>query len=655
MPTRSPLSRGLRGLLYAALALAILDGLWIGTAEWLIRSGRVGRWLALRPERFQASFGSLASPLPGVLIARGVDLRGQTERLRWQVTADRAWGFVDPFALLTRELRFTTLRGEGVAVRGYRIARADDPARRAAMPPIPPFPGPAGPPRPRRVPWSWEFPDLHLRDVREVWLEEARAEGSLSGRGGFVLRRRRDAEIFPSTLDLAEARLSLAGVPGGELTGRVRFAVAAYPYRGAGGAVILPRVDAHAAVRGTFMASRLGRHFLGAVEWIEMAGPPAPFTADLRVEEGRLRPGSSARFEPTEQEVTLFGVALVGGGEITLAATRDADGERCDVGLRFTRFEARHGTSVLMRGEGLHAELATRDMTIDGPPKDLALAFDLGRGELPDLADLGGLLPSGSTLRLSGGHGVVTGSGRASSAPHSATGKLELRLGGVDVTYSAARLRGDLRATVLLKDGDLTSRRFALGGTEIVANASAPRRRPATSKAGGRAPRCRRRRSSSASRRARMARSPSRCATPARSSRSTTRSATCPAGRSARSRSTMRTPKGSSICAPASSPCRRSRPPRRRRRGGQPEAPPRTHRRSTAVDLEGSRGRRGAQGWKADPPPAGRPRLVRETGGAAVERETLTDHTLALALSRSSGRGNPRRRVDLLERSPSPA
>ncbi len=469
MPNRAPLSRGLRAGLYALLAFAALDGVWIGTAEWLVRSGRVAGWLGHRPERFQASFESLASPLPGLLVAHGVDLRGQTERLRWQVTADRAWGFIDPFALLTRELRFITLRGEGIAVRSYRIERAEDPARRAAMPPIPPFPGPAGAPKPRRLPWSWEFPDLRVRDVREFWLEEARVEGRLSGRGGFALRRRRDAEIFPSVVDLESARVRLAGVRGGEVSGRLRFAVSPYAYRGAGGAIVLPRLDARAVVRGTFMASRLADHFLGGVSWVEMAGPPAPFVADLRIEEGHLRAGSSARFEPTEQEVTLFGVALVGGGEITLATTRDAAGERCDVALRFTRFEARDGANVLLRGQGLHAELATRDLTLDASPKDLSLAFDLGQGELPDLADLGGLLPSGSALRLSGGHGVVTGSGHASSAPHSAAGKLEMRLAGVDVAYSAARLRGEVRATVELKDGDLASRRFALGGTEIVA------------------------------------------------------------------------------------------------------------------------------------------------------------------------------------------
>lgn len=434
-----------------------------------MRSGRVARWLAHRPERFQAAFDTLASPFPCVLVGRGVVLRGQTERVRWEVRADRAWGIVDPFALLGKTLRFATLRGAGVEVRGLRIARLDG-APSAGLPPIADFPRPAGPPRPARVPWSWEFPELVVQDAREVWVEDLRLAGRLSGRGGFAFHRRREVEIRDSRLALEEARVAVAGTAAGALSGTLRFAVGRTPYHGAGAAQLGAHLDARADLRGTFEAARLGDHFLPAVPWIALSGPPAPFTARIRVEEGHLRPPTALRFTPAAQEVRVLDVALRGSGEIGLRVTRDAQGDRCDAGLRFTRFAARDDAgTVLLEGGDLRADLTTRDLRLAGPPRDLDLRFDLGHGELPDLARFASLLPATSALRLAGGRGTVRGHGAASSAPHSAEGDVEVRIDGADVAYATARLHGDLRLAAKLRDGDLTSRVFTLDGTEITA------------------------------------------------------------------------------------------------------------------------------------------------------------------------------------------
>src|SRR3972149_2699073 len=113
LPRRVP--RGGRALFFAGMGLLCLEAAYLLGARWWLGSEGLTTRLNRRPERFQLLWSTATSPWPGLLRARGVELRVQTGSVQWWMTADKAWATVDLFALARRQLRFTTPRARGGA------------------------------------------------------------------------------------------------------------------------------------------------------------------------------------------------------------------------------------------------------------------------------------------------------------------------------------------------------------------------------------------------------------------------------------------------------------------------------------------------------------------------------------------------------------
>ena len=488
-----------RSLLYLLAGLLLGELVYVGAFEWAAQSGRLAEWVNRRPEKFQMEWRVAHSYLPFHVRLEGLDLSVRSPRLEWRLRCDSASGWIPPAPLLTRRLRV-----EGAALDGAQFGlrrRADaapaaapaDPAAalaalapsaaRAAsalradlLPPVPAFAAAApgeSPRRSRRVAWSFEFPRVAATRIREIWLQELRVTGELQGRGGFAIRRRKEAEVSASRIEVRHGTATLGGQPLGQnLLGALGFSTAPYAYREHRGLAALPFLDATTTLAGDLTAAPLLRRYLARAPWLELDDSPAPFTAQLELRHGAFAAGSHLHTERAVQAIRFFGFEAKGTSQLSFDVRPAGATDQAEVVLREDDFELRRtaGAAAVAAGSGLVVRAWTRDLRPNGLPNDGHLAIDLGEAHLLDLAGFSDLLPPSAGLTLAGGRGSVRGVFEAdlgASGPGSANGTVGATITEAAMISNGVRFTGTLRLDVPIVSHDLAGRVFDLAGTHL--------------------------------------------------------------------------------------------------------------------------------------------------------------------------------------------
>ncbi len=206
-----------RSALYLLAGLLLGELFYVGAFEWVARSGRLEHWVNRRPDKVHFAFREAHSWFPFRVALEGLDLAVQTPHLQWRLQCDEVTGWIAPAPLLARRLRVESAIATGVEF-GLR-RRADSPqeaaGRAALLPPIPAFPlaGTPPPPRPLRPAWNFEFPRVRATGVRRLWIEQARLTGAMRAEGGFAIRRRTEAEVERSQLEIIGHVVPTASTP----------------------------------------------------------------------------------------------------------------------------------------------------------------------------------------------------------------------------------------------------------------------------------------------------------------------------------------------------------------------------------------------------------------------------------------------------------
>jgi len=479
-------------VLLAGLALGEL--FYVGAFEWVARSGQLAQWINRRPDKAQFLFRSAHSWFPFRVTLAGVDLSVQTPRLQWRLRCERASGWIAPAPLLARRLRVESATISDAEF-GLRL-RADTPqeaaAREAFLPPIAAFPltGTPALPRPLRPAWNFEFPRLTATRVRSVWLEQLRLTGDLRATGGFAIRRRTEAEVGHSRLEIATGTLELAGAPLAQaLHGALAFSTVPYAYREHRGFAALPFLDSSATLSGEIFAAPLLRSYLARAPWLEFEDSATAFDAALEMRRGALVPGSHLHTEKASRTLRFFGFEASGTALLNFDVLRDATGGRADLAVGFDDFALRRSAAGLpvVGGSGLTLLATTRDLRASGLPDDARIRIDLGDARLLDLAGFSDLLPPSAALELAGGKGEVHGQFEAelgAGEAGSARGSLSARITQAALISNGARFSGAVALDVPITSRDLAGRRFDLAGTRVEltgftgpgeANATGPR------------------------------------------------------------------------------------------------------------------------------------------------------------------------------------
>ncbi len=483
-----------RSALYLLAGLLLGELFYVGAFEWAARSGQLEQWINRRPDKAQLTFRNAHSWFPFRVSLAGVDLSVQTPRLQWRLRCERASGWISPAPLLGRRLRVESATISGAEF-GLR-RRADSPqeaaARAALLPPIAAFPLTGTPllPRPVRPAWNFEFPRLEALQVRTVWLEQLRLTGEMRAAGGFAIRRRIEAEVESSRLEVTAGILELAGAPLAQgLQGALTFSAIPYAYREHRGLEALPYLDSSATLAGEIFAAPLLRSYLARAPWLEFEDSATAFDAALEMRRGVLVGGSHLHTEKASRTLRFFGFEASGTALLNFDVRRDATGGHADLAVGFDDFELRRSAAgpPVVGGSGLTLLATTRDLRASGLPDDATIRIDLGEARLLDLAGFSDLLPPSAGLALAGGQGEVHGQLEAelgAGEAGSASGSLSARITQAALISNGARFSGAVALDVPITSRDLAGRRFDLAGTRVEltgfagpgeANATGPR------------------------------------------------------------------------------------------------------------------------------------------------------------------------------------
>ncbi len=105
--------------------------------------------------------------------------------------------------------------------------------------------------------------------------------------GGFAIRRRSEAEVASSRLEVTAGTLELAGAPLAQgLQGALTFSTAPYAYREHRGLEALPFLDSSATLSGEILAGPLLRSYLARAPWLDFEDSATAFDATLEMRRG---------------------------------------------------------------------------------------------------------------------------------------------------------------------------------------------------------------------------------------------------------------------------------------------------------------------------------------------------------------------------------
>ncbi len=268
------------------LAVLLLTGVYLLAVNLFLNSPLAPWAFNRRPHRFQIHWSSAWTVWPGLVHTRGLKVEGWRPNVAWSITAERARGWIDLGALSNKTFRIRELQGEEVrstVIRRKGIGKPDPPRRPGAQ-------------RSRRQPWSMSFEGIILDHVREFRFNDFRLTGDGRAEGAFWFVLGGDFRLDPSKVRLPAAQIGWGSgtlAQGVDLTAEASLG----PYR----------VRDHVGLKGfDFLSGTLKAQGgqVSELPFLDRAGlpggngrKPGALTADLRVEQGRLTPGS--RFDVT--------------------------------------------------------------------------------------------------------------------------------------------------------------------------------------------------------------------------------------------------------------------------------------------------------------------------------------------------------------------
>ncbi len=453
------------------LGLAGANWLYVSAAERWLASPGLSSMLNRRPERFHISWRAAESPYPGWLVLRDLHLAGRTRRSRWSLHADEVEGALSLPSLLRRHLVFRSVTASGVAVRIARIPPPGDPPVAGQPETVPEFPQSpeqfetakrANAKRPR---WTIELPSVAFERVRELWLERWRLEGPMTAHGGLRLRLGRDAQVFPTRLDLLDSGLTVSGRPAGtHLRGSVSAYTSPYAPRRERGWAAVKHVSGDLRLAGRLHSLEFLLGLMPEVPWLSIEGGDGSLRARLRLSQGKLGSGSSAEIRTHAATVNFLDYQAQGKAVLSWQVGRDrmsgeANLARCEI-------RRRGAAGPYARAEKLRLAFSSRDLELDGRLSDLSGVAELPRAEVPDLRYYNAYLPAGSGLAITGGRGVLNSrlTLESSGKTH---GRVLLSADDLAATGRGLTVRGRCRFDAALASANLKSRRFELDGSTV--------------------------------------------------------------------------------------------------------------------------------------------------------------------------------------------
>ncbi len=440
------------------------------------------RTINRKPEKFLIEWQRAWSIVPGRVEVRGLRIRSQNGVVQWQASLDRAQVPVALHRLMSRSFRATAVQGSGLTFnlrKRLDAIESESPKRAAQLrEDAPEIPGLFNPPSPRpeelpRPPasspgWRIELEDLHVDDVREVWIDSARLTGSGELHADFDLTVRERLELSGSNLRFQNAELELGGDDAAADVGLdLALTIAPLVPGRDSGKRALAFLSGAVTVSGNISGLTALDSLFGGAGWLTTSAS-GRLDATAIVELGELRPGTRLAIDTDEISVGFAGNQVSGRGTVRSAIagqepTLETEIDLDRVELQRVGADRPHARDAHFRYTGRSSRLQLSDK----PFTDLHSRLELEGARVDDLSVYDDYLLSANSIGLSGGPAFLSGHLEASAVDGRASGELSLDATRLRATVGDVRLAGRLALDVRLGSARLDERRYDLSGSVL--------------------------------------------------------------------------------------------------------------------------------------------------------------------------------------------
>jgi hypothetical protein len=399
-------------------------------------------------------------PLESDVRASGIRIEaGSGATMR--VTFDRATGRIDLAGLLSRRIDFDGLRADGVSA---RMILAKAPATR----------------KDRNSSWAVRIAGLRLNQIREIALGDDLLAGDAQADAAFSYRPDGTLAVQRLALTMPAGRFQIgAEMVAQALSLRLDARLDPFLLGQGSGLAVLRSVSGAAGLRARISTLGFLQPYLRKIPWLTLEGQGL-LSGDVRLDHGRLAPGSRLAVEASPIQATLFDSLATGRGGVHVEVNGGPNGGPngtqaatvTSLRVHLDRFVLKAlrqpGRPDYIRGQGLRIAAATPGaLDLTAPMPDFDATLDLPDAEVPDLTVYNALLPAEAGFAILSGRGRARLHLEASTATNRTRGAAVLTSDAARVRFQNLELTGRLALNAPLASPDFLSRRFDLKGTRL--------------------------------------------------------------------------------------------------------------------------------------------------------------------------------------------
>ncbi|MBO3703189.1 MAG: hypothetical protein J5W83_11720, partial [Candidatus Accumulibacter sp.] len=206
--------------------------------------------------------------------------------------------------------------------------------------------------------------------------------------------------------------------------------------------------------------------FVHGDQGLEFSGD-AHMTADLRLTAGQLAPGSKLTAESDHLVSRFLDFEASGSGVLKAAIQGDRGAPEARMEGFLKRFGLRRIDDQVPYVKGRDFRITTVGKRFDSVHglRDLETVITLGSAEIPDISIYNTYLPKEGGVSIGAGKATLAADFRLSGVTGSA--KLEMQASGVEVHVKEQTIKGDLRISTRLSEGNLEKMSFDAAGTQL--------------------------------------------------------------------------------------------------------------------------------------------------------------------------------------------
>lgn len=204
-------------LLFWSLGLLLLLALpyliYLAGANLILKTSILDSVINRKPEKLQIEWQDGWSVIPGVIHVEGLDVRGQTRKMRWQCRVGEGTYHISLLGLLGKDVRISHGRGRDFA---YYVRRRSGPKEKDHAPHLPDIEGfaetaQADPKRrePPKNPWVLDISDIRFDGRIDLWIHRFRVLGDGRVGGGVHHEIRDTLEVPHALLELDQGEVQL--------------------------------------------------------------------------------------------------------------------------------------------------------------------------------------------------------------------------------------------------------------------------------------------------------------------------------------------------------------------------------------------------------------------------------------------------------------